>query len=176
MLLHNVLSQVTIIAQSIFNTVERHFKAWIEPVSGSMVGGIATDLVKSKPQVILENALLRQQVIVSNRQVARPQLTTKRIQGELLKLGIRVNKGTVWHYMWQVRRTLPPQRYGQSWATFLANHAAEIWACDFVQTFDLFFRTVFLFFIIEHGSRRLGRPASAGSHPIWGRSTFLDLR
>ncbi len=145
-----------------------------------MVGGIATDLMKSKPQVILENAFLRQQVIVLKRQVARPELTTKdrcllvllasrvrdwrnalllvkpdtllrwhregfrlfwrtkskgparkprmsaetialikqmavenrrwgtkRIRGELLKLGIRVNRGTVRHYMWQARRTLP---------------------------------------------------------------------
>jgi transposase InsO family protein len=28
-----------------------------------------------------------------------------------------------------------------------------VWACDFVQTYDLFFRAIFLFFIIEHGSR-----------------------
>lgn len=39
--------------------------------------------------------------------------------------------------------------------TFLANHASEIWACDFVQTYDLFFRAIFLFFIIEPGSRRV---------------------
>jgi transposase InsO family protein len=57
--------------------------------------------------------------------------------------------------MVQARRKLPPQQHGQSWATFLANHAAAIWACDFVQTYDLFFRTIFLFFIIEHGSRRV---------------------
>jgi putative transposase len=57
--------------------------------------------------------------------------------------------------MWQARRRLPPRYDGQNWATFLANHASEIWACDFVQTYDLFFRTIFLFFIIEHGSRRV---------------------
>jgi len=72
-----------------------------------------------------------------------------------LKLGIRVNKGTIRHYVWQARRKLPPHHHGQTWATFLANHAFEIWACDFVQTYDLFFRTIFLFFIIEHGSRRV---------------------
>jgi len=32
----------------------------------------------------------------------------------------------------------------QTWATFLRNHASEIWACDFLQTYDLFFRTVFV--------------------------------
>ena len=33
--------------------------------------------MKSKEQLIMENALLRQQVIVLKRQVARPQLTAK---------------------------------------------------------------------------------------------------
>jgi hypothetical protein len=80
---------------------------------------------------------------------------TKRIRGELLKLGLLVNRGTIRRYMRQARRQIPPQHTGQSWATFLANHAPEIWACDFLQTYDVFFRTVFLFFIIEHGSRRV---------------------
>ena len=30
-----------------------------------------------------------------------------------------------------------------------------MWACDFVQTYDLFFRVVFVYFIIELGSRRI---------------------
>ena len=66
--------------------------------------------------------------------------------------------------MWQARRKLPPRYDGQNWATFLANHASEIWACDFVQTYDLFFRTIFLFFIIEHGSRRVVH-AGVTRHP-----------
>ena len=77
MLFQNVLSQVTKMAQSMFNTVERRFRAWTEPASDSMVGGVAVDLVKSKQQVILENAFLRQQVIMLKRQIARPRLTTK---------------------------------------------------------------------------------------------------
>ncbi len=228
MLFHKLLAQVTTIAQSVVKNVERRFRAWTEPAFDSLVGGIITDLVKSKKQMILENAFVRQQVIVLKRQSVRPQLTakdrrllvlmasrvhdwknallvvkpetllrwhrqgfrlfwrakskgqirqprisaetialikqmavenrrwgSKRIRGELLKLGIRVNKGTVRHYMWQARRKLPPQHHGQSWTTFLANHAGQIWACDFAQTFDLFFRTVFLFFIIDHGSRHV---------------------
>jgi transposase InsO family protein len=99
-------------------------------------------------RIAAETIALIQQMAIENRRWG-----TKRIRGELLKLGLRVNKGTIRHYMWQARRQLPPQHHGQSWATFLANHASQIWACDFVQTFDLFFRTVFLFFIIEHGSR-----------------------
>ena len=63
----------------------------------------------------------------------------ERIRGELLKLDIRVAKWTVQKYMRDAR---PPQRAGQSWATFLRNHAGEIWACDFLPVTDLLFRTV----------------------------------
>jgi putative transposase len=38
---------------------------------------------------------------------------------------------------------------------FLRNHATQIWACDFLQTYDIFFRTVFVYVIIELGSRRV---------------------
>ena len=39
--------------------------------------------------------------------------------------------------MRQARRSLPPDPKSQTWATFLVNHADEIWACDFVQPYDL---------------------------------------
>lgn len=57
--------------------------------------------------------------------------------------------------MGQAWRGLPPDHKLQTGATFLANHADEIWACDFVQTYDLFFRTIFVFFMVELGSRRM---------------------
>ena len=44
---------------------------------------------------------------------------------------------------------------GQTWSTFVRNHAVEIWACDFVQTYDVFFRDIFVFVIIELGSRQV---------------------
>ena len=234
MLLHKVLRQVV---SMVVKNLETQVKAWTKLTTDSLVGGMAADLAKSNGQLIMENALLRQQVIVLKRQVARPHLTAKdrsllvvlasrvkdwksavlmvkpetvlrwhreafklfwrrkskgkarkpriseetitlikqmavdnrrwgakRIRGELLKLGIRVNKGTVRRYMWQAGRWLPPRYDGQTWATFLANHASEIWACDFVQTYDLFFRTIFLFFIVEHGSRRVVH-AGVTRHP-----------
>jgi putative transposase len=36
----------------------------------------------------------------------------------------------------------------------LANHAKDVWACDFLQVSDLFFRSLFAFFIIELQSRK----------------------
>ncbi|HVO70056.1 MAG TPA: hypothetical protein VMT24_08425, partial [Aggregatilineaceae bacterium] len=107
-----------------------------------------------KPRIAEETITLIKQMAVENRRWG-----SKGIRGELLKLGLRVNKGTIRHYRWQARRHLPPQHHGQSWTTFLVNHASQSWACDFVQTFDLFF-------IIEHGSRRVV-PAVTGDNSNW---------
>jgi putative transposase len=75
----------------------------------------------------------------------------ERIRGELLKLGIKVSKRTIQKYMRGVRT----RGGGQTWATFLKNHSESIWACDFVQTYDMFFRQVYAFFIVHLASRRV---------------------
>ena len=69
----------------------------------------------------------------------------ERIRGELLKLGVHVSKRTIQKY---VKKSRGPPPRGQSWETFLKNHAHDIWACDFLQVYDLFFRPIFLFFIV----------------------------
>lgn len=69
----------------------------------------------------------------------------ERIRGELLKLGISVSKRTIQKYMRLVRSTGP--RDGQSWKTFLKNHT--VWARDFLQLYDVWFRPVFAFFIVD---------------------------
>jgi hypothetical protein len=76
----------------------------------------------------------------------------ERIRGELLKVGVKVAKRTVQRSMRQAR---PPGPKGQTWATFRRNHAHEIWACDFLQVTDIFFRSLFAFVITELGSRRI---------------------
>jgi putative transposase len=76
----------------------------------------------------------------------------ERIQGELAKLGLHISKRTIQKYM---RRSRPRRRSGQTWGSFLRNHAGETWACDFLQLTDLFFRPVFAFFVVELGSRRV---------------------
>ncbi len=195
------------------------------PISQSPVLGTLTDLARSKPQLVAENLLLRQQLIVLNRSVKRPRFTrvdrclfvligsrlqswkeallvvkpetvlrwhrqgfrlfwrrksrtrsgqpqipaetitlikemaannrlwgAERIRGELLKIGIKVAKRTVQRSMRQARPRGSP---GQTWGTFLRNHANDIWACDFLQVTDMFFRSLFAFIITEHGSRRI---------------------
>ena len=198
---------------------------WTTPHPVALAAGLAADLTRSRGELLLENALLRQQLLVLRRTVKRPILTpldrgllvllasrlrtwaggllivqpetvlrwhrqgfrlvwrrrsaprsrppppgtatidlirqlardnplwgAERIRGELLKLGIRVSKRTIQKYTRHAQR---PRPAGQPWATFLRNHAHEIWACDFLQVHDLFFRPLFAFFIVEHRSRRV---------------------
>jgi transposase InsO family protein len=80
----------------------------------------------------------------------------ERIRGEFLKLDIRVCKRTVQKYMWQARRPLPTDRKpNQNWSTFVRNRTSQTWAADFLPVYDLFFRPLFIYFIIELGSRRV---------------------
>ena len=206
-------------------TLRKQLAAWTKPPATSLVLGGLRDVGRTKPHLIIENALLRQQLIVLNRSVKRPHVTNtdrsllvllasrirtwkdavlivkpdtllcwhrqgfrlfwrrksqarsrapriptetitlikeiaannrlwgvKRIQGELLKLDIKVTKRTIQRYMRHVRS---PRPHGQTWTTFLRNHAQEIWACDFLQLHDAFFRPLFACFITELGSRRI---------------------
>jgi len=187
------------IENQLIRKVEERFKHWTKPNTESLVGGMLTDMTRKGEELIAENALLRQQVIILQRQVKRPQLTlrdrgilvllarwarrwrealaivkpdtllgwhrqgfrlywrhksrttqrepqiaqetidlirqmavenrlwgAKRIVGELKKLGIHVSRRTVQRYMRQARKSLPPRQSGQTWATFLKNHANDI--------------------------------------------------
>jgi putative transposase len=198
---------------------------WTKPLTSSLPLQILADLGRSTSELVAENALLRHQLTILQRQVKRPACTKKdrlllvllarlvrtwqqalvivqpdtllrwhrelfrlfwkqkskasshkpkvapetialikemarenrlwgaeRIRGELLKLGIRICKRTIQKYMRTVRTQQPR---GQKWSTFLRNHAGQIWACDFLQVTDLFFRPLFAFFIVELKSRRV---------------------
>ena len=97
---------------------------------------------------------LRADVIDLIRTMARANALwgVERIRGELLKLGLSVSKRTIQKYMRSLRPRQPP---GQTWNTFLRNHASDIWACDFLQLYDAWFRPVFAFVIMRHGSREV---------------------
>jgi putative transposase len=78
----------------------------------------------------------------------------ERIANELLlKLGLLVSPRTVRKYM--PKRPPGSPRGDQRWATFLRNHAKAIIACDFFVTVTATFRPLYVFVLIQHGSRRL---------------------
>ena len=104
---------------------------------------------KPKPRIPQETIDLIKEVAGANRLCG-----AERIRGELLKLGIKVSKRTVQRYLPKQRR-----QSGQTWATFLKNHAGEIWPCDFAVVHDLLFRPLYLFIIIELKTRRVAHTA-----------------
>jgi transposase InsO family protein len=75
----------------------------------------------------------------------------QRIQAELAELGFTVCARTVAKYM---RRPWSGQP-SPGWRQFLAQHADQIWACDLFTVQTIWFRTLYVFFIIHHGSREL---------------------
>jgi len=99
------------------------------------------------PRVSPETIALIQEMARANRTWG-----TERIRGELLKLDIRVAKWTIQKYMHTVRPSQPP---AQTWATFLHNHASDIWACDLLPVTDLLFRPLYSFFMVGLASRRV---------------------
>ena len=56
--------------------VATRIKRWTKPSSASLIVNTLADLSRSKAELIIENTLLRQQLIVLNRQVKRPCLST----------------------------------------------------------------------------------------------------
>jgi putative transposase len=224
-MLARVLTQIRRLPGTGLRAIRGRLARWTRPTTSSVVLGTAADMVRSKPELVAENALLRRQLIVLTRTTTRPRLSradrallvllasrvrawrhallivrpetllrwhragfrlvwrwrstprsrrprvpaetadlirqmarenrlwgAERIRGELAKLGLRVSKRTIQRYL---RRARPPRPSGQTWASFLRNHAREIWACDFLQVTDLCFRPLFAFFVIELASRRV---------------------
>ena len=87
----------------------------------------------------------------------------ERIANELLvKLGIRVSPRTVGKYM--PKRPPGQPRGDQRWSTFLKNHAKAILACDFFVAVTATFRMLYVFVVIEHGTRRLAH-VNVTAHP-----------
>ena len=98
-----------------------------------------------RPQIDIElRALIRQ---MSNN---NPLWGAPRIHGELLKLGFEVAQSTVAKYM--IRRRGPP---GQSWWTFLRNHAPEVAAMDLFVVPTLAFSLLYGFVIVRLDRRAL---------------------
>ena len=62
------------IVVGIYRAAERTFREWLRPCTALAVA-TARDLMRSKRQLLAENALLRQQLIAVHRQIGRAKLT-----------------------------------------------------------------------------------------------------
>jgi putative transposase len=222
-----VISHLSQFLSRLLPATRQRLRDLVKPDNYALAANVMADLTRSKTELILENAFLRQQLIILDRQVKRPLARPRerallvvlasrlrawkqallivqpatlirwqqnlyrwlwkrksepprrggrppllkglvdliqriarenrtwgaeRIRGELLKLGIRVARSTILRYIRLVRKPASPD---QTWLTFLHNHASQVWACDFLQTFDIVFRALFVFVIVELDSRRV---------------------
>jgi putative transposase len=96
---------------------------------------------------------LRQLILTMARD--NPTWGQARIAAELL-LKLRISPRTVQKYLLEDpkggrRQTVPSQR----WMTFVRNHAKAMLACDFFVSVTVRFRVVYVFLIMEVGTRRL---------------------
>ncbi len=62
-------------AQTALHEVQRRLLAWSRPATGSRIGSTVGDLTRTKAALVAENALLRHQLVVLQRQVGRPAFT-----------------------------------------------------------------------------------------------------
>src|SRR6478735_8798477 len=99
-----------------------------------------------RPKVPIEVRSLIRRMSLENRLWGAP-----RIHGELLRLGIEIAQTTVAKYMARRR----PGGSGQTWKTFLRNHAAGIGAMDFLVVPTVNFRLLSALVILRHERRRL---------------------
>lgn len=70
-----VLTSLLRLKDGCLDALSARFTRWTKPHISSLPLATLTDLGRSKPELIAENALLRQQLIILRRQVKRPGCT-----------------------------------------------------------------------------------------------------
>jgi putative transposase len=78
-----------------------------------------------------------------------------KIQGELLQVGHRVSRATIKRVLRRQHLAPGPRRGSTTWRAFVAQHRAQLLACDFFTVDTLFLQRRYVLFFIELGSRRL---------------------
>jgi putative transposase len=83
-----------------------------------------------------------------------PSWGAPRIHGELRQLGFEVSEPTVSRYLHSLKRRSDKGK-AKRWLAFLNNHREVMVAFDFFTIPTLTFQTLYCFFVIEHGRRRV---------------------
>lgn len=78
-----------------------------------------------------------------------------RIKGELKKLGIALAASTIRSILLKEGLGPAPRRNGPTWREFIRAQAQGIVACDFFTVETAWLRTIYVFFFIHVGSRRI---------------------
>jgi putative transposase len=79
----------------------------------------------------------------------------RRIQGELVGVGVKLAASTVWTILKEARVEPAPKRFEQTWAAFRRQQAASVLECDFLTVDTLFLKRFYVLFFIELATRRV---------------------
>jgi putative transposase len=89
-----------------------------------------------------------------------PRWGYQRIQGELLRLGVRVSATAIRTTLRRHRLDPAPRRASSTWRAFLRQQAAGIVACDFFTVDTVWLRRLYVLLFIELDTRRATSPES----------------
>ena len=98
-------------------------------------------------------AVIRELVVRMARE--NPTWGHRRIHGELVGLGYRVAPATVWNILRRAGLDPAPRRIGPSWSEFCRMQAKTLLTCDFFTVDTVLLRRIYVFFIMEVGTRRV---------------------
>jgi putative transposase len=98
-------------------------------------------------------AVIRELVIRFARE--NPTWGHRRVHGELVGLGYRIAPATVWNILGKAGLDPAPGRQGPSWREFCRAQAATMLACDFFTVDTVLLRRIYVFFVLEVGTRRV---------------------
>jgi putative transposase len=79
----------------------------------------------------------------------------RRIQGELVGLGVKLAASTVWSILKEAGIEPAPRRLATSWSEFLRAQAAGVLECDFLTVDTLFLKRFYVLFFLELATRRV---------------------
>ena len=100
-----------------------------------------------RPPILAEHIVFIRRISTEN-----PDWGEDRIAEELaLKLGVTHSTSTIRRYMVRSRGS----RGGQTWKSFIRNHASQVFAADFLTQYTALFTTVYIFVVMHVASRRI---------------------
>jgi putative transposase len=115
-----------------------------------------------RPRIPAEHIAMIRRVSTAHREWGED-----RIAEELaLKLGVTHSTSTIRRYM--VRRGKPTG--GQTWKTFISNHASQVFAVDFLTQYTALFTVVCIFVVMETCAGSLRHPSTPSDPPVSGWS------
>jgi transposase len=79
----------------------------------------------------------------------------RRIQGELVRMGVDVAPSSVWAILRRHGIEPSPMRSGPTWAEFLSSQAASMLACDFFSVDTVLLKRLYSLFFIELDTRKV---------------------